>query len=863
MSDKIQVSIIIPVYNKFEYTIRCLEKIYANTNEHFCYEIIVVDNGSTDKTKENLTKLSQEIKNLIYLPNDENLKFAKACNIGAINASGEYLVFLNNDTEPKPGWLTYAIQRLQSDPEIGIVGSKLLYPDNTIQHCGIEFFEHETDAYQFWPLHRHIRSSADLPEANKSEVVDAVTGACLFISKKLFDEVNGFDESYGMYFEDLDLNFKVRKAGYKIFYEPKSIVIHYEGVSSSNQIEIDKLNRKAARIFFSKWSQDLFKYQLYKHFEFQEGNIHVFNENIYPELDTIDLTDNIQLQNIQNSISGMLTKINSIEENYVHFGGAGDALLLLSTFYDENPEQTIVSFANSIKPLTSFWKAFPKLKKIYLFPVPTDSNLHIILRNHFKQSSKVLGTGATPVTSYFKEWVNGIDIFSTYGIKANPLWAKNFSSEKIPAQIAVAPMGSMVGMVGSKKNIIDPAIWGQLIKYLLNLNFKVVILGTPLEEKDYPCYEGCSDQRSYSFAEQMKIIASSQIFIGADSWGKTFAALAGIPTLVFKSLFGEDLKGWKDNSDFIFLDPWKEITTVNNFHEFTSTFEQLINHSNPENSAISINWNGPQFVNHSLALVNRELCSLILNSGFNLSVNKTEPDQFKPSRGSKFYNLRKVENQNPDNININVFHHWPPSLVPPDDGHWVVIQPWEYGSLPESWVEVFSNSVDELWVPSNYVKQVYVKSGVSSEKVFVIPNGFDPDVFNPQVKPFKIKTNKKFKFLFVGGTIFRKGIDVLLNAIIKAFTAKDDVCLIIKDMGNNSFYKGQTLKEKITALSENKNLPEIIYLDKNLNEKELAGLYTASDVLVHPYRGEGFGLPILEAMANWNSGHCNKGWCLG
>ncbi len=132
----------------------------------------------------------------------------------------------------------------------------------------------------------------------------------------------------------------------------------------------------------------------------------------------------------------------------------------------------------------------------------------------------------------------------------------------------------------------------------------------------------------------------------------------------------------------------------------------------------------------------------------------------------------------------------------------------------------------------------------------VVPLGVDVRRYRPEASPFRLRTLKRFKFLFVGGTIARKGIDVLLNAYTRIFTAGDDVCLVIKDFGAGSFYKGQTAEGRIGQCQAPSGAPEIEYIQRSLTEEELAGLYTACDCLVHPYRGEGFGLPIAEAMAS-------------
>ncbi|MHB8578570.1 MAG: glycosyltransferase [Ignavibacteriaceae bacterium] len=853
LNNEILVSIIIPVFNKIEFTKNCLEAIFQ-TVKGIPYEIIVVDNASSDNTKQVLKAFQSSNENLVVIHNEENLKFAKACNIGAKISKGKFLVFLNNDTIPQVGWLNIAIKRLESNHRIGIVGSKLLYPDGTIQHCGIDFFEFANREYLFWPLHRHLKHHNNDPIVNIPGEVTAVTGACLLIRRELFFQVGEFDISYGMYFEDLDLNFKVRKAGYKIFYEPKSVIVHYEGISSKDRVEIDKLNKRAGDIFFGKWSNEIFSLQFEKHIIKTIDRFFFINNDIYPRIENLNLNYNSDSEIFKKHIGILLTKLNSIGPSFIHIGGVGDALLLLSTFYDRDPEQTIISFANSVEALKSLWDAFPKVKKIYLIPVPQNPIIHSIIRNFFRKSSKFLGAGVMPSESYFDEWNAEVNIFQKYGIVEHPKWANDFRGSKIvDFQITIAPMGSRLGMVGSKRNIIDPEIWKKLIQFIIDKNIRPIILGTPNESKIFPYLDGCIDKRSFNFDEQIRLIASSDLFIGADSWGKTLSALAGIPTIVFRSFYGDDLKDWKDNSDYIFLDPWKNITVVNNYSEFQKTFNNIfenISKKQCSNATISIVWEGPQFVNSSLALVNRELCTLIAGSRLNLSLNKTVNDQFNHAIDSKHFLLNNKSNVKLENVDIHVRHQWPPNLTPPEIGHWVIIQPWEYGSLPKKWANEFSKLVDEMWVPSNYVRQVYIDSGIPSERVFVIPNGFDPQKFNPDVKPYRLQTKKKYKFLFVGGTIYRKGIDVLLQTYISTFKNVDDVVLIIKDMGGDSFYKGQTFKEKIIEIQKTKGTPEIIYLDKNLSEKDLAGLYTACDVLVHPYRGEGFGFPILESMAS-------------
>jgi glycosyltransferase involved in cell wall biosynthesis/predicted HAD superfamily hydrolase/Tfp pilus assembly protein PilF len=258
-----------------------------------------------------------------------------------------------------------------------------------------------------------------------------------------------------------------------------------------------------------------------------------------------------------------------------------------------------------------------------------------------------------------------------------------------------------------------------------------------------------------------------------------------------------------------------------------------------------VDWVGSFLDYGSLSQVNRELTSALRAlPGVTL---RCVNNGAAPAKGRSFKGV-EVSAQPSPNASVTIRHGWPPDWKPVSKGSLVVIQPWEYGSLPAEWVEK-SRGVHQFWVPSEYVRKVYVESGIPAAKVKVVPNGIDPARFNPQAAPFPLPTRKSFKFLFVGGTIHRKGPDVLLQAFVNAFKAQDDVCLVIKDFGGKSFYAGQTMEDAVRLAQAQPNVPEIVYLNEELAPESLPGLYTACDCLVHPYRGEGFGLPILEAMA--------------
>ena len=264
-------------------------------------------------------------------------------------------------------------------------------------------------------------------------------------------------------------------------------------------------------------------------------------------------------------------------------------------------------------------------------------------------------------------------------------------------------------------------------------------------------------------------------------------------------------------------------------------------------------WEGCQLYRSSLAMVNRELCSRIAGSrDFRLRLLPAEPEQHAgvcaPQVARRLQSLMGVKSSDPCDVYIR--HGWPPDFTrPPRAKKFVMFQHWEYGRIPPAWVEPINRQVDEVWVASRHVFETFVASGVSPEKVWLVPLGADMAVFKPEGPAMNLKTDKKFRFLFVGGTIWRKGIDVLLKGYCAAFNRADDVCLVIKDMGANSFYKGQCAGDAIARLQQQPSAPEVLYLTDDLSEQEMARLYRSCHCLVHPYRGEGFGLPVAEAAA--------------
>lgn len=228
------VSIIIPCYDNAHHTERCLKSLTETLPTQIRVEVIVVDDGSDQSSYDRVQAVALLDRRIRVLRNELNLGYLASVTRGAQSATGTYLLFLNNDTVLLPGWLPPLLDVFQEYEDAGVVGGKLIYPDGRLQEAGGFVFA-DGSAAKFG----YGDAQVDAPPFNHVRVVDYCSGCLLMTPRQLFESLGGFDERYAPgYYEDTDYCFRVRDAGYQVYYQPDSRIVHVEGGTAGTSVSV-------------------------------------------------------------------------------------------------------------------------------------------------------------------------------------------------------------------------------------------------------------------------------------------------------------------------------------------------------------------------------------------------------------------------------------------------------------------------------------------------------------------------------------------------------------------------------------------------------------------------------------------------
>lgn len=975
-------SIIIPTLNNLALTKQCLQAI-RKTAAPCRYEVIIVDNGSTDNSAVFFAG-EQKQGRLRVVTNQPGRNYSTSNNQGAALARGQYLVFLNNDTQPLAGWLQALRETFEATPSISVQGGKLLYPNNTVQHAGIVYGQIHASIRQHY--HIYLCRKAGDPCVNRPREFQMVTGAMLSMRRNAFERIGGFDEHYEFGHEDLDLCMAARAAGGKVWFNPKAVAYHFESMTKKKigleKFELkhdqpDCMDYKNRQRFMRKWEHQL-RCDADEYYR-QDGERSPFAP--YPARESQTTARKPNKLHVLFTMYGwadegggtilprqiakaLVQRGHRVSVIYAaaktkpgkpayHIEESTDEGVKLYAIYNrpalfcdaDHPERetddpemrrvfrqllaqlkpdiahyhSLLNFSYAmvdelhragvpaVYTSHNYWPICPRMylfkERLELCPGPSEDGSHCAacagqpgragdyarrlkqgreafshqVGRHLAVSNRVrelfVHSGHTP---------DRIRVLQQQPQTVESLWtevgSKRTIVQRLDRPLRVGFIGSLYPQKGVHVLVQSlqafqpgemeahcfgnmPAEYGELLK--------------KLDLKKMVRFHG-----AYATHQLSHLLADMDVMVVPSVWEDCAPLVVAEALAARCPVVGSRMGGIPDFIEdgvtgFLFRpgDPAELALVLRRFladaallgrmqthiqrpKGFVRYLDELEQHyrevimENKKRAPMAVTWEGSQFVHHSLALVNRELCLKLIGAGHEVSILPYEPDQFGPDADRRFESLvpcvRKPLSHGPD---VHVRHQWPFNPQRPPKGKWVVIQPWEFGCVPKAWVPVLRDQVDELWVPSLFVRDGYVKSGVPADKVFVVPNGIAENKFRPDVTPLALPTRKSFKFLFVGGTIHRKGPDVLLKAYLDSFRASDDVCLVIKDFGGKSVYAGQTIESQIKQAQAHADAPDILHLTAELPPDDLPRLYAACDCLVHPYRGEGFGLPVLEAMA--------------
>lgn len=281
MGKRIDLSIIILSYNTLRVLQECLESIKRSETTGFSFETIVVDNASTDGS---VKMVREEFPWVRLIVSKKNLGFAGGCNLGLKKAAGRYILFLNSDTIVKPIAFKKMIAFMDKDPAIGVSTPKtVLFSGGMDPDCHRGFPTPWASICYFFGLERCFPKSKFFGQYHKAYLnldrvheIDAGFGTFMFVRREALEQVGDWDESYFFYGEDLDLFYRIKKAGWKVMFYPEPLVMHHKGASSGLRKESKRITRvnkeiriktakasiKAMEIFYKKFYQDKYPHWL-------------------------------------------------------------------------------------------------------------------------------------------------------------------------------------------------------------------------------------------------------------------------------------------------------------------------------------------------------------------------------------------------------------------------------------------------------------------------------------------------------------------------------------------------------------------------------------------------------------------------
>ena len=374
--DNPQISIVIPIFNNFKFTYQCLDSILKKTPSN--YEIIIVDDCSSDDT----VQYFSQAENIRIIKNTENLGFIRSCNKGIEISRGEYILFLNNDTQVTENWLDPLLCIIQKD-DVGAVGCKLVFPNGKLQEAGGIVWKDAS------ALNYGREDDPNKPEYNFIREVDYCSGAVLLVKRDLVAEIGGLDEIFlPAYYEDTSLCFSIREKGYKVMYQPKTVVIHHEGITSGTNLSsgIKKYQNINKEKFREKWRNVLERDHLLP----EDNNI--FNARARGKSKNILIIDNyLPMYDKDSGSLRMYNLIKIFNANGYHITFIGDNLGYIEPYASTLQQEGIeVICTSNIQSTENYLSQFGAFFNVAILSKPQNGEKYLSLMKKFCSNAKII-----------------------------------------------------------------------------------------------------------------------------------------------------------------------------------------------------------------------------------------------------------------------------------------------------------------------------------------------------------------------------------------------------------------------------------------------------------------------------------------
>jgi GT2 family glycosyltransferase len=268
MPDKKELLIVIVTWNQKKLTLDCLETVFASPPAKCSYEVVLVDNASSDNT---VAAVKERFPAVCIIENKENIGLVKANNLGMKSSDSDFIVLMNNDTLVKPGCFDNLYEFIKDTPDAGIVGAKLFYGDGTLQMSCFRFPTIKNALFEALGLASLFPKSKIFGEYemswwdhNSVKQVDWVSTACYIARREAFEKVGYIDPVYFVYADDVDMGFKMKKAGYKVYFIPSAKMIHLSGRNVSKPSKRKSMEGAAALRYTMKKNNSYLYYSAWK-----------------------------------------------------------------------------------------------------------------------------------------------------------------------------------------------------------------------------------------------------------------------------------------------------------------------------------------------------------------------------------------------------------------------------------------------------------------------------------------------------------------------------------------------------------------------------------------------------------------------